>query len=495
MSSQEHPSLSTINEHQSAHDSSIDTNPLTRSLPLPPPPPNESPFQYLDDKINTLTEMINQLAIAQQQHLHSCVEEKKYNNDPISSIQRDLTPHPVRDTNTITASPPTREVSPHHTPHHPPPPPHRSTASVISSPGTVSSNTTGRAYNGLVKFTPPNCFTGKPGDGPMSLINFISQMNRYLSAVGIDHYSLESLNVASMRLSDFASQWYDHISGRQPHLINSWSQLKEQLRDRYQPIAQEQLSFSSLLKVRYKNSIDTLNYEFLKHLQLLPEYNNSENENLMIGIYMNALTEAQGTTYICTTLRNAIAKKEVNTLTELQSMALLAESNLGKGNKTNIPYIAPHNRHNNNNKVPHRFQSGNSYRPSFKPFNRAPVSAPSFSTPAKLHNVQIEQHYDTDEDDTNEQSNTAGIDYENELNDDTSATPPFHEDVNESLSENDLAFLNAMRFYEKNAKRNPSLTTDELDRRRRTNTCFICNQPGHYANKCNASSQQQPKKL
>jgi hypothetical protein len=301
-----------------------------------------------------------------------------------------------------------------------------------------------------------------------------------------------------MRLSDFASQWYDHISTRQPHLVNNWSQLKEQLRDRYQPIAQEQLSFSSLLKVRYKNSIEQLNYDFLKHLQLLPEYNNSENENLMIGIYMNALTEAQGTTYICTTLRNAIAKKEVNTLTELQSMALLAESNLGKGNKTNIPYVAPHNRHNsnNNNKPHHRFQPSNNYRPAFKPFNRTPVSAPSFSTPAKLHNVQVDQHEDSDDEYAIQQSNTAGTDYENELNDDTSVTPPpFHEDVNESLSENDLAFLNAMRFYEKNAKRNPSLTTDELDRRRRTNTCFICNQPGHYANKCNVSSQQQPKKL
>jgi hypothetical protein len=479
MSSQEHLLLSSIDEQSAAepvHDLSSNMNPLTRPLPPPPPPPPVvDPIAQLTEMVRSLSFTVNQVINTQQQQ-QSMFDEQKYSHHH-------------------SASPPTREVSAHNTPHHTHP--HR-TASFATSAATVSSgstaNNSNRLYNGMVKFNPPNSFTGKPGEGPMALVNYISQMNRYLTAVSIDHNSYESLNIASMRLSDFASQWYDHISQRQPHLINSWSQLKEQLRDRYQPIAQEQLSFSSLLKVRYKNSIDTLNYDFLKHLQLLPEYNNSENENLMIGIYMNALTEAQGTTYICTTLRNAIAKKEVNTLTELQSMALLAESNLGKGNKTNIPYVAPHNRHNNNNKPHNRFQSSNNYRPSFKPFNRTPVSAPSFSTPAKLHNVQVDQYYDNDdEDDANEQTNTAGTDYENELSDDTSVTPPFHEDVDESLTENEIAFLNAMKFYEKNAKRNPSLTTDELDRRRRANTCFKCNQPGHYAKKCNVLPQH-PKK-
>ena len=129
-----------------------------------------------------------------------------------------------------------------------------------------------------------------------------------------------------MRLSDYASQWYDQIKKREPSLIISWDTLKEQLQLRYQPIAQGQLALSKLLKVRYKHLIETLNHEFLSYLQLLPEYNDSTNDKMLIGIYMNALTEATGTTYICTTLRNAIARKEINTLTELQSMALLAES-------------------------------------------------------------------------------------------------------------------------------------------------------------------------
>ena len=38
----------------------------------------------------------------------------------------------------------------------------------------------------------------------------------------------------------------------------------------------------------------------------------------MIGIYMNALTEVSGTTYICTTLRNAIAQDDITTLSQVQ---------------------------------------------------------------------------------------------------------------------------------------------------------------------------------
>ena len=129
-------------------------------------------------------------------------------------------------------------------------------------------------------------------------------MDRYLNAVRIDTNHIESLHVSSMRLSDYASQWYDQLIKRQPTLIYSWNTLKEQLTKRYQPIAQTQLALSKLLKVRYKNNIETLNHEFLTQLQLLPEYNTSDSDKMLIGIYMNALTEANGTAYICTTLRN-----------------------------------------------------------------------------------------------------------------------------------------------------------------------------------------------
>ena len=181
-------------------------------------------------------------------------------------------------------------------------------------------------------------------------------------------------------------------------------------------------------------------------------------------------------------------------------MALLAESNLGKSHKSNVPYVPPHHRQSSSSST-HRFNnSNNKYRPSSSSsiksnFNRASVPAPSFSTPIKLHNVQLD-----DVDSDTEQTDpiyTADIDYEQDLSDSTT-TPSFHDDnTGDGTTENDLACLNAMRFHENAKRHQPSLTTDEIDRRRRNNTCFKCNRAGHYANNCtsSSSSNSQSKKL
>ena len=459
----------------------------------PPSPPHHHPHEQTvidnNNRLETLENKFNQvLDLLSQLTSSSSSFSSQSQSSSSSSAKRESTPHPITgQTTNLKASPSIPPLSP--------PVQYASSSSSYSS----------RLYNGLVKFNPPQFFTAKPeGDQQLALLNFVSAMNRYLVAVQIDPDSYESLNVAAMRLSDFASQWYDFTMERDPHLLTSWNTLKEQMKKRYQPIAQGQLAFASLLKVRYTNSIEKLNHEFLKYLQLLPEYNNGQSENVMIGIYMNALTESSGTTYICTTLRNAIAQEDVTTLSQVQSMALLAESNLGKSGRSSVPFVPSSNRHSaSSSSSSYRFNSNNKFRPSssssFKSnYNRPSVPAPSFSTPAKLHNVQFDEADPDNEDITD--PNQADRNYENDLSGDPISTPSFHADNNnfgESVSEDDLAFLNAMRFHENAKQHHPTLSTDEIDRRRRNNTCFKCNQSGHYANKCpsGSSSTNQSKKF
>ena len=451
----------------------------------PPPPPlinsNDQRITAIETQLHEITNAIYTLT-------------NHFTSAPSHPTPRPSSDDDVKSANSIYSNrvaTPMPSSSTHTQQQHTPPQPHINSPSP--SQNTFATSSHPRLYNGLVKFNPPPPFTGKPDvdQQQVALTNFISSMSRYLTAIGIGHDSYESLHVSSMRLSDFASQWYDHMIERQPNKITNWNTLKSQLEERYQPISQSQISLSKLLKVRYRHNIDTLNHEFLKHLQLLPEYNNVESDNLMMGIYMNSLTEASGTTYICTTLRNGIAKREINSLTELMSTALLAESSLGKGVKSNVPYVPPH-RSSSSSSPSFRPSFNNNHRPSFKsnPFNRASIPSPSFSTPAKLNNIQ-----QLDDNELGELTNPA-LDYENELDEDdrsedTAPAPPsFHPDSSNDppASDSDIMFLNAMKFLDKNAKRNPSLSLDEIDRRRRAGTCFKCNRPGHYANNCTSSS-------
>lgn len=366
-----------------------------------------------------------------------------------------------------------------------------------------------------VRFQPPSKFNGKMDDA-MTLRNFLSAMDRYLIAVGVDHKSTRSVEIASMQLEGVASNWFDQHKAREPETVRTWKQLKTQLKKRFEPVALEQIAFKQLLLVRYRTDISTLNHEFMKYLQMLPYFMDASNDRWLIQLYMNAITSVPGTNYISTVLRSAIQERRVRTLNDVLQQALLSEANLGarggRGVVSSSTAAASYRPGGSS------WSNGGSWRQSSSSSSRgfqqrSPMRSGSLSsayqTPAKLNHVASssidEQDYGGDgfiDQDGDEAK--VGADVESEMHgidgavdDQSSAVPEFHPDVTPE------AWLHVMNFTAKAVKRFPSLSVQELDRRRRNGACFECGRAGHYARDCtkrtgggdSSSRSDQPKKL
>jgi hypothetical protein len=208
-----------------------------------------------------------------------------------------------------------------------------------SSPSSVSSSSSSsRPYGGLVKFNPPSTFTGKPPVDAITVLNFVSKMGFYLTAVQIDHDSTDSLSVSLMSLGDFALLWYEQTVKSDPHSITCWNELKEQLVKKYRPAAQQQASFDVLSEINYRGSVANYIHEFETNLRLVPELNTPETQKILMNIFVNRMSKAAGTHFICTTMRTAMSSNSVNSLNELESIALIAEGNLGNKGTTRITH-------------------------------------------------------------------------------------------------------------------------------------------------------------
>ena len=82
--------------------------------------------------------------------------------------------------------------------------------------------------------------------------NFVRVMSRYLRTIKVDPHSVESRDVAAQYLTDSALEWADYMEEKFPGLIVSWETLKEQIIIRYEPVAQEEVSFRALMHISLK---------------------------------------------------------------------------------------------------------------------------------------------------------------------------------------------------------------------------------------------------
>ena len=236
------------------------------------------------------------------------------------------------------------------------------------------------SFGSSVKLPPPEIFYGKIGTKSMILLSFITQMEVYLGAAKVALDSSSSLQLAVLRLKENALNWYVAVSTRDSNMIKSWSELKEQLKKRYLPQSQDQLSLNDLLEIRYKGNIETYNNAFSDVLMLIPGLagGDEKTEQLAMGIYAKGISAAGTSLHLASAVQTAISRKEVKTMIDLMSIAQLAEqtwkmSNPGRYGKLHVAF-----QHGNS--------SASSSRPAFPNRFERPQGTPnkSFNTSSEI---------------------------------------------------------------------------------------------------------------
>ena len=124
-------------------------------------------------------------------------------------------------------------------------------------------------------------------------------------------------------------------------------------------------------------------------------------------MYATGIEDAPNTTYLSMCIRQAMNRKEVQTLNELQNVALLAELTLSKKNGNSLNF-----RRNPS------IYSGSNYGSSYnRPFDAGSRSSYSkFSTPSRVNHVETHMH------DTNDTSPENGEEEEQEIKQDAPST-------------------------------------------------------------------------
>lgn len=297
--------------------------------------------------------------------------------------------------------------------------------------------------------------------------------------------------------------------------------------------------------------IKAFNHKFRTHYQNLSlEYTSSHGDKFWIGVYQNAIQQ-HCPLYVQTILRQEITAGRITTLHMCMQQAILAEANNGGRHRgvvaaagysgsnhahRNYQQSSNHGRFNNSpvtrqlfntparlhhmdaadddydwrsddtehgfddsstaaasaiektdtngiilNAMEYYEKHGNRHRLTPKELDARRRSGVCFRCKSSSHiarncPVNKPQH-------VNNIAAETGSESESEIDVNGMCDPS---NVNDADGENRI-FVNAMKYYGKFGKRH-GLSPQELDRRRRNDTCFKCNGKGHYASQCHVNS-------
>lgn len=343
-----------------------------------------------------------------------------------------------------------------------------------------------------MKLDMPSKYKGSMSHDSANLRIWVSQMNNWFDAKKLSHGSNSALVLAVTRLDGYASSWYENI--RNEETINSWSDLRAMMFQRFEREDIEEMSAYALMDTKYRTNITTYTHEFNQHVQMLPQHLRKDQRTLIL-MYMHGL-RVQGTGLLVVTLKNQIALQGLCTVNQVQNEALKIESVLRSGRTGGNPSTAAagtyvSTRSAGSSPSPSRFSRG------------TPPRRPTFSTPQKLNHVAADVGQyggDPSIDDMNALIEGDGIDDgEDDSSDEPAKLPSFHEDDESKSSvpsgggatadEVEQVMLHAMRAQAKFGER-LKISPEEILRCRKLNLCFKCKRPGHMASACPTTNGQ-----
>ena len=395
--------------------------------------------QHQNESMGRLEATVQQMMLAFQQQQHNQQQQQQHQQNqqqqPIhSSASSAVDPNPSRSLNS-----------------NPPP-------IIFPAAGAVSPQ---------VKLAKPNFYTGALN---ANVDTWLFEVEQYLIGSGIIS-DAQRISLAASYLRDLASTWWYQKCQVEHTPPTLWTEFKETLKARFQPIAAARTARANLRNLRQGGKL-VAEYcnAFYKQIQLISDMGEADKiDNFMNGLNAN--------------IANEVDRREPKSLQEAMTYAQATELR-----NRNIRHSSQYNYQN--------YNRDRNFPPQRAYESKTTTTATSASTPMELSNIDsntsnqdeaiLEQEYERylDEGDMYESSEL--FEQGNELvdNNNNNNINLKSEVVEEQLQ---AAFAHRNRskpFNQRDRTYVPNISYDEFIRLRREGKCLRCKKPGHIARNC-----------